>query len=102
MLRRPSRSTRTYTLFPYTTLFRAIVYYKSRKHTSPSGFLQLYTSFVCRVIGHLLRFENATRTLTMRASTGHDADDWSEAFELAYKSSIRRMTSSNQIGRAHV
>src|SRR3546814_15160165 len=26
MIRRPPRSTRTYTLFPYTTLFRSVVY----------------------------------------------------------------------------
>src|SRR3546814_17870123 len=33
MIRRPPRSTRTYTLFPYTTLFRSIV----RKHRAARG-----------------------------------------------------------------
>src|SRR3546814_17861617 len=32
MLRRPPRSTRTDTLFPYTTLFRSVDGYRSRQH----------------------------------------------------------------------
>src|SRR3546814_4976405 len=36
MIRRPPRSTRTDTLFPYTTLFRSI----SAKHAQASRFLQ--------------------------------------------------------------
>src|SRR3546814_16394719 len=31
MLRRPPRSTRTYTLFPYSTLFRSTAHFKRRK-----------------------------------------------------------------------
>src|SRR3546814_4582972 len=31
MIRRPPRSTRTYTLFPYTTLFRSIMWARSAK-----------------------------------------------------------------------
>lgn len=72
-----------------------IVYYKSRKHTQPLGFLQLDTSFTCQMIGHLIRFENATRTLTMRARTGREADDWVEAFHLCYGKATRREPSPN-------
>src|SRR3546814_4983848 len=39
MIRRPPRSTRTDTLFPYTTLFRSRV-------TMPSGFKEAYRQFV--------------------------------------------------------
>src|SRR3546814_9483154 len=35
MIRRPPRSTRTYTLFPYTTLFRSERMKKRRPHTIP-------------------------------------------------------------------
>src|SRR3546814_17390800 len=34
MIRRPPRSTRTDTLFPYTTLFRSIAEWKQRLHTA--------------------------------------------------------------------
>src|SRR3546814_9454661 len=35
MIRRPPRSTRTDTLFPYTTLFRAVVAFELRRAKSP-------------------------------------------------------------------
>src|SRR3546814_18869071 len=36
MIRRPPRSTRTYTLFPYTTLFRSFISF-TRNHGAPSS-----------------------------------------------------------------
>src|SRR3546814_12686167 len=33
MIRRPPRSTRTGTLFPYTTLFRALVFYEAKLYS---------------------------------------------------------------------
>src|SRR3546814_16741629 len=48
MIRRPPRSTRTDTLFPYTTLFRskaASLRYKPAGALAPAGF------FVCRLLG---------------------------------------------------
>src|SRR3546814_5872418 len=37
MIRRPPRSTRTYTLFPYTTLFRSRAWRGRRQSSGPSG-----------------------------------------------------------------
>src|SRR3546814_5447622 len=37
MIRRPPRSTRTYTLFPYTTLFRSSVLLRASRHASRSA-----------------------------------------------------------------
>src|SRR3546814_17074383 len=47
MIRRPPRSTRTDTLFPYTTLFRSTVWAISADQSeSPSFFDRLHLSFV--------------------------------------------------------
>src|SRR3546814_5434831 len=43
MIRRPPRSTRTDTLFPYTTLFRSVLDEPNRKNTSTS-YMWLYRS----------------------------------------------------------
>src|SRR3546814_6049857 len=42
MIRRPPRSTRTDTLFPYTTLFRSAVYLDSDRSIRPDGTAQYY------------------------------------------------------------
>src|SRR3546814_15296988 len=44
MIRRPPRSTRTDTLFPYTTLFRSTVLTDEHKDCTNDGFFAIHTS----------------------------------------------------------
>src|SRR3546814_11515762 len=44
MIRRPPRSTRTDTLFPYTTLFRSLLYYKLAHHVWMNCAMELIVS----------------------------------------------------------
>src|SRR3546814_2210433 len=44
MIRRPPRSTRTDTLFPYTTLFRSALRSGSREHPCLSGLVSVFLS----------------------------------------------------------
>src|SRR3546814_16129490 len=76
MIRRPPRSTRTDTLFPYTTLFRSLVTLVDRK----SGYLSAYPvkrrtrRQVTRAINLMLQ-GHAAHTLTLdngREFAGHE------------------------------
>src|SRR3546814_244450 len=42
MIRRPPRSTRTDTLFPYTTLFRSAIWFSQLRLLRPHGLLELH------------------------------------------------------------
>src|SRR3546814_20649502 len=79
MIRRPPRSTRTYTLFPYTTLFRSLFFFilmleatgymvraafimdglMARVGLSGRAFIPLLSSFACAIPGIM-----ATRTIS--------------------------------------
>src|SRR3546814_7432632 len=62
MIRRPPRSTRTYTLFPYTTLFRSHVYVhrvltdRTREKSRPPFFRNRQHGNGCRTHGEFARF----------------------------------------------
>src|SRR3546814_9725239 len=76
MIRRPPRSTRTYTLFPYTTLFRSLRARCVRKvaHPAPEIELESCDANADRVagIGDRTHFGNANRR-TWRAAASHIA-----------------------------
>src|SRR3546814_20581906 len=56
MIRRPPRSTRTDTLFPYTTLFRSLAQHRFLRHVVEHGLLELALIELIRVevIAHQL------------------------------------------------
>src|SRR3546814_264479 len=57
MLRRPPRSTRTYTLFPYTTLFRSL-YIVATSSDLSSCFGAVYRPELALVLGHEADYVN--------------------------------------------
>src|SRR3546814_1025501 len=62
MIRRPPRSTRTDTLFPYTTLFRSgVVAFQHRLNPLPSGFST--SSTLVGVLDNQMRSEEHTSEL---------------------------------------
>src|SRR3546814_11242160 len=85
MIRRPPRSTRTDTLFPYTTLFRSVV---SQRHGTHVDFQNLLTTAHVRQRHHDLTIET-TRTQQRRiehvrtVGRGDDDDDLA-AFETVH------------------
>src|SRR3546814_3749180 len=66
MIRRPPRSTRTYTLFPYTTLFRSMGRQQCQPQRLGRMLLQqiLYPADVAQRLGHLgaTEIEHAVRS----------------------------------------
>src|SRR3546814_1569187 len=103
MIRRPPRSTRTDTLFPYTTLFRSI----SRRHRLAPDGLSLtlragsgadHGSFTAVVPIH----PKGTRVITAReAARLHSIPDWVQLSKTKIWA-YRQIGNSVQIGRAHV
>src|SRR3546814_20296215 len=104
MLRRPPRSTRTDTLFPYTTLFR-----------SPGGVLTALSESPppARLegnAGEIARHFASDRYEDVLASLEAENSEWAakELAALSTKSpqtckvALRQLAESAQIGRAHV
>src|SRR3546814_20685314 len=100
MIRRPPRSTRTDTRFPYTTLFRSMKYAPYKEKKSVMEDLKLVYKVVNAKQGYerLLEFDEkwgAKYPLTSR-SWQQNWDDLSTFFQ--YDGDVRRV----KIGRAHV
>src|SRR3546814_16954801 len=105
MIRRPPRSTRTDTLFPYTTLFRSLPPEVAGKYTADSK--SLYAEATADVtdawfIDLAARFEDYQsfgRKTVWKAATRYKVTDW-----LALRGSLgpgfRAPTAGQQIGRA--
>src|SRR3546814_4253360 len=72
MIRRPPRSTRTDTLFPYTTLFRSPALLQSRDEQYP--FLSRHPSFAWRARVHRSRRQRDRRRGAGRRRVGVAAD----------------------------
>src|SRR3546814_11788906 len=51
MIRRPPRSTRTDTLFPYTPLFRSVIIYTSGTGGVPRGVMLSHGAILCNCMG---------------------------------------------------
>src|SRR3546814_2537085 len=60
MIRRPPRSTRTDTLFPYTTLFRSLIPFQARDLVSPAASQHPQPGDVERLAVDALRFQCVT------------------------------------------
>src|SRR3546814_11933610 len=56
MIRRPPRSTRTYTLFPYTTLFRSRDFTALSEATEPAAMIAALDAWFDRVAGAVHAF----------------------------------------------
>src|SRR3546814_21007482 len=100
MLRRPPRSTRTDTLFPYTTLFRSIIIFVGATGTGKSTSLASMIGYRNEnSTGHIITIEDPIEFVHKHAGciitqreVGIDTDSW----DAALKNTLR------QIGRAHV
>jgi hypothetical protein len=71
MIRRPPRSTRQVTLFPYTTLFRSLS--RSQPHVTPCWGLVLF--YLMRNDNHIARFYLVNRE-TRTSTGGVSMNDW--------------------------
>src|SRR3546814_17894949 len=65
MIRRPPRSTRTDTLFPYTTLFRSRWRLRQRKHLSQRKFAIIIVGFLSdgSALGHSIKSDPVGRNV---------------------------------------
>src|SRR3546814_15648350 len=104
MIRRPPRSTRTDTLFPYTTLFRS----EAARYTTLRRFLLRR----CALAAHPLKLGHVGRTLAddlvARFGDRQVTRDQPAAFgavgdaQRARRGRAQRIALGEQIGRAHV
>src|SRR3546814_12844479 len=89
MIRRPPRSTRTDTLFPYTTLFRSWRLYGAISRTTEMKILR-----IANIIGHA-----DDRQAASRHSYEIPADAVSPGFEIGYVALARPQTMLNDLDR---
>src|SRR3546814_13676729 len=86
MIRRPTSSTRTHTLFPYTTLFRSILGGLGASRSRDQGITALIVSLLSpSCFGHVSRLHHAYRTpapdhLPLCAPL-HCVPDWTRSAE---------------------
>src|SRR3546814_19475339 len=106
MIRRPPRSTRTDTLFPYTTLFRSCGTWFDEDPATRFGQFHLVTEGDCWVSGsalnepeHLLRGDLIVFPSGIRHSLSAMADPQAQA---PSEDTSTSMLCGEQIGRAHV
>src|SRR3546814_5066198 len=109
MIRRPPRSTRTDTLFPYTTLFRSISHNSYQKHSEyivQHSDLQGFSQTDKLILAALLRLHRGKFAAT---STAGLPEEWREPvrrlaimLRLAYLLHRSRKPGLPQIGRAQV
>src|SRR3546814_13375401 len=99
MIRRPPRSTRTYTLFPYTTLFRSIV---SNSENSPitGNITGTFSGHDYTINGSYQYQGNFTITMTCNGQPPHGHDDASP-WVWQWNSNLWQVMNP-EIGRAHV
>src|SRR3546814_16197961 len=96
MIRRPPRSTRTDTLFPYTTLFRSPLFDGLVRRMTDEGVTTVTSDAKQRLVrlsGHYLRLGGAVSPVSMAAQ--RLAQSLARSFE-------ERKPTLAQIGRAHV
>src|SRR3546814_3888619 len=110
MIRRPPRSTRTDTLFPYTTLFRSFINRArvgDRRHIVARGLRNLLTERVDWRAGAAQRFNGgvliARRTDDIAARVEHGVERILEILLDEHTlAALRRRAAIIEIGRAHV
>src|SRR3546814_15060875 len=112
MFRRPPRSTRTDTLFPYTTLFRSFDFLLNEKKAVRDEFYSAYESLIAEaqnVIGWYRQIE-PSNSFEKNVRTILQSDDilvtrsihlaFAAAAVPGYYSHIQKQRDSQQIGRA--
>src|SRR3546814_15603904 len=101
MIRRPPRSTRTDTLFPYTTLFRS-----RREHREVEVVLILRRKLGVEVLGGAARVRHHRYVPTDVPQTGHRGDharsDSAEHEDVRVRGPDLLQLHRDEIGRAHV
>src|SRR3546814_14959759 len=104
MIRRPPRSTRTDTLFPYTTLFRSLIAYPSyinsitrSKRAAATACLSSYATFMERFYTTNLRYDVDTAGDDVALPTLDCATAANTGADYGYQ-----LDEDAQIGRAHV
>src|SRR3546814_5587481 len=120
MIRRPPRSTRTDTLFPYTTLFRAAYYFERGKAVGrgevaffapPSNALvhahfgaepPVFGKIVYGLPGDIVTHRGADVVVSWAAGAGNEAPSEQLVAKLKPVSSAGEELEPGQIGRAHV
>src|SRR3546814_13877052 len=75
MIRRPPRSTRTDTLFPYTTLFRALGRVIARSQDSEKGLLTTLSSYLSNARIQVVNPRGMQTTISYMAY-GQPSTDW--------------------------
>src|SRR3546814_14281169 len=97
MIRRPPRSTRTDTLFPYTTLFRSI----ARRERQKPGGQRIAAVFFAHVAEALQRMETAAGTRAVQAAEPRRFGGGKRRVPLEGAQYVKA-AGKRQIGRAHV
>src|SRR3546814_2667597 len=112
MIRRPPRSTRTYTLFPYTTLFRscllaAMMWFAMRAAAATREALHRETeqvemrTILLRELNH--RVKNTLATVNSLAALSREGATDVASYYAALNGRLRALSATHdQIGRAHV
>src|SRR3546814_4016339 len=101
MIRRPPRSTRTDTLFPYTTLFRTLT-----ASVAPNPVIVRLSDFKSNEYANLIGGENfepheENPMIGFRGASRYVDPSFADAFALECKA-VRKVRDEMEIGRAHV
>src|SRR3546814_4715247 len=107
MIRRPPRSTRTDTLFPYTTLFRSDRLIRShRSQVTPQQYAAYSAAFPDYVVGtyadRLYDYANADLTIVRVQPVGSGYAVFSRVTQPGQSRPFEAIWSVMKIGRAHV
>src|SRR3546814_6280721 len=88
MIRLPPRSTRTDTLFPYTTLFRSIGKHARPHHVGVLGYLAMSCDTLGQALARFQRFQPLLHNLTPTLAT-RKGDDFQLSWDPSYGRSTR-------------